>query len=159
MTTLQWILIGAGTLLAFGLTARQVSAEESPVDEPSTTPPASFPPGLIAFAQAIATAEGFWTPGTIPNRAHNPGDLKLGGSTLGEGITVYDDDDQGWAALYGQLDRIARNRSRYYEPSMTIAQMSRVWVGDAPGAANWARNVADALGVSVDVPISNWLIG
>ena len=156
-----WLIaLGAGVILLALPKRLDEATEDHPTDDPPATPIPTFPPELIAFAQAIASAEGFWSQGTIPNRAHNPGDLKLSGyPSIGNGISVFDDDDQGWAALYNQLLRIAQYRSSHYEPTMTIAQMARVWVGDSEGAKHWGNNVADSLGANLTDPIGNWLRG
>lgn len=112
--------------------------------------------GAAAFAQAIAKAEGFSVPGSIPQTRNNPGNLKLSGSS----ITTFQTAADGWNALYKQLGLIVNGRSPYYNLSMTIAQMGNVWAptGDnnVPGA--WARNVAAALGVPVSTPLYQVLL-
>jgi hypothetical protein len=61
------------------------------------------------LAEAIAFAEGFGKPGSVPTLANNPGDLKAGdvghGTTSG-GITVFGSPSEGWAALLGQVDKM-----------------------------------------------------
>lgn len=147
-----WIFLAAGGVaLGLILWKRQ--------DEPttSTTAAPSPSPRMRSFGEAIARAEGFFVRGSVPDRANNPGDLKLGGTTI-NGITVYPSAAEGWAALYRQLGLIATGRSKYYKPTMTIRQMGDVW---APGSENapgiWAANVAKLLGVSVDTPVNQWL--
>lgn len=99
------------------------------------------------FAQAVAHAEGFGVPKTIPTLAHNPGDLVcpwLKGPKLGvEGIHVFEDDATGWAALEHQLALIANGHSHVYLSNMTIAQMSVLWTRTESQA--WADNVVDWL--------------
>lgn len=113
------------------------------------------------LAQAIAHAEGFGVPLSIPTRAHNPGDLVLGDKghgTLGpEGITIFQDDATGWAALEHELSLIQTRRSHVYTPSMTIAQMAEHWTKTQQ--QEWATNVCDWLRqhgrtVSPDTPLS-----
>lgn len=99
------------------------------------------------LAKAIAHAEGFGMPNAIPTLAHNPGDLVLGDKghgTLGsEGITVFQDNATGWAALEHQLSMIRLGQSHVYVNSMTIQQMADKWTATQPQA--WAHNVADYL--------------
>jgi hypothetical protein len=107
------------------------------------------------IAKAIAKAEGFYVQGSISQRAHNPGDLELG--DIGYGTislkTIYPSDGQGWNALYRQVERfLGILPSSMYNSNMSIAEIASHYVGDS-GASDWARNVADALGVDVDTPI------
>lgn len=126
------------------LVARRASASGRP-DPPSAA--------IGAFANAIARAEGYGSAGTIPTRANNPGDLVLGGPSIGAGITVFDTIEDGWNALYDQLAAIRDRRSGNFWPEMTIAQMGQTWAG----ASSWASNVAAALGVSTSTPIGSLL--
>lgn len=111
------------------------------------------------FAQAIANAEGFFRPGSIPQRANNPGDLKVSGwtgPTLGaEGIPCFDSPDEGWSRLYRQLQLIVDGRSHVYSLSMTIDQMGAKWTDTQP--SSWASNVAAFLGVPTSTPLSQVL--
>lgn len=114
--------------------------------------PITYPQGIKDFAQAVARAEGFYTPGSIPARAHNPGDLKLPNTpTIGGGITVFADDAAGWTALYKQLYRVLTNQSTRYNLDMSIADMAHTWT--ATQADAWARNVATFLGVGSDTKL------
>lgn len=104
------------------------------------------------FAEAVARAEGWYAtgPGT-PNRgqrANNPGNIMSPEWTLVQYATPED----GWAALYRQIDLALTGRSRYYKPTMSIWQMAETYVGHA-GWEDWARNVARFLGVTVHTPI------
>lgn len=115
--------------------------------------PVSYPAGIKSFAQAVARAEGFYVPGSVPQRAHNPGDLKVPGWTgdsLG-GISVFANDAAGWDALYRQLYRILTNQSSYYTLDMSILDMARTWTATQQTA--WAGNVANFLGVSTDAKL------
>lgn len=131
--------------------------DESGVDMGSAAPGYSI--RVQALARAIATAEGFFVPGSIPARAHNPGNLVIPGwtgPTLGaERISVFDSDDEGWSRLYRQIGLIVSGQSRVYTLDMTIAQMGNAWApgGNAniPGA--WATNVARVLGVPVSTTL------
>jgi hypothetical protein len=105
------------------------------------------------FAQAIAKAEGFGIPSAIPTRANNPGDLKLPGASPlpGTSITMFATVAEGWQALERQLMLIATGQSAFYRPTMTIAEMAKVWTATEQDA--WARNVAASLGVSTNTQI------
>jgi len=116
--------------------------------------PVVYPEAIKQLAQAIARAEGFAVPGSIPQQAHNPGDLKVPGwtgPTLGSGITVFADDDEGWNALYRQLYLILTGRSSVYNLDMTITDMAHAWT--ATQADAWAHNVASVLGVTPSAPL------
>jgi len=121
--------------------------------------PSDYPEGVKDTARAIARAEGFYVPDSIPQRAHNPGNLKLGGQTLGNtGITVFDNDDAGWAALYRQLALIVSGSSAIYTLDTTIRAMGQKWTATANEQLAWSTNVASALGVDVDAPLSQVLL-
>lgn len=116
--------------------------------------PTTYPDGIKRMAQAIARAEGFYVAGSVPARAHNPGDLKMinwTGPTLGEGISVFQSDDAGWNALYRQLYLILTGDSRVYNLDMTIAEMGQKWT--VTQQIPWSNNVANALGVPVTSPL------
>jgi hypothetical protein len=105
------------------------------------------------FCRAIAREEGFYVPNSVPNRAHNPGDLTDDGD-LGYGvvqtqgphgakITIYADESDGWAALEKKVRRMLSGASHTYRLENTIMEVAIKWSGDPA----WARNVAAALGV------------
>lgn len=121
--------------------------------------PTDYPDGLKETARAIARAEGFYVPDSIPQRAHNPGNLNVGAPTLpGTAITVFGDDDAGWAALYKQLARIIEGNSAHYTLDTTIRDMGKKWTATANEQLAWSTNVASALGVSLDAPLSQVLL-
>lgn len=137
------------------------------------TPPIPNPPGapddrIERIMQAIARAEGFFVEGSVPYRANNPGDLKLGdkGHGLINGITVFDSDEEGWAALRNQVTIIVEGRSPVYNEwarelgkrnssELTIAEIAQKYT--ATEQDHWARNVASALGMSVNDPLGGFL--
>jgi hypothetical protein len=100
--------------------------------------------GVRDLARAIANAEGWGLPGTIPTRANNPGDLVLpnwNGPVLGaERIAVFSSEQEGWLRLYHQLQLIASGRSKVYTLGMTIREMGARWTATQPN--EWALNVA-----------------
>lgn len=127
----------------------------------SATAGASPSPQCLAIAQAIAAAEGFGIPGTVPTRANNPGDLCLGDlgngvitSSGGEQITVFPDAATGWSYLYNQVNLMINNQSSNYNTSMTWAQIGAKYAG--PNTP-WGANVAAQLGVDVNSTLGSYL--
>lgn len=98
------------------------------------------PGGLVsALADAIATAEGFYVAGSIPQRKNNPGNITSGGV-----IQTFATVDDGWNALYAQISAMLNNTSQWYNSSMSLAQIGAIY---ANGDPNWAINVSRKLGV------------
>ena len=91
-------------------------------------------PKVIAFAQAIAKAEGFGVAGALPTRCHNPGDLEVGDVGYGtdEDKTIFSEDQDGWMALEHQCDLMLTGNSHLYKPSMNILQVAdcSTWCAD-----------------------------
>lgn len=115
--------------------------------------------GLVTWrvrnlARAIAFAEGFHNPNTIPAKRNNPGDIKSGGV-----IATFATAAEGWEALERQLMAIVNGTSRFYNTKMTIAEMGAVWAPASDGntAGAWAKNVAAQLGTSVNTRIEQVL--
>ncbi len=103
------------------------------------------------IARAIARAEGYFVPGSLPNRLNNPGSLK--DPNTGK-LRAFPTIEEGWAALKHQVARMLEGTSAFYKPSMTIAQIAAIYTGgDKPDA--WARIVASELGVSPDTPLKD----
>ena len=107
------------------------------------------------IAQAIAYAEGFHVPGSVPNRLNNPGDLTvdLTGKGIGkEGMYIrYATAADGWEALEKQV-RLMFGGSRIYHAGMSLFDVSRRYTTTEQDA--WARNVASHLNVSVNTKLS-----
>lgn len=112
-------------------------------------------PKAIDLAEAIATAEGFYVPNSLPARCHNPGDLELGnvgGGTV-NGKTVFPDDSAGWMALQHQCDLMLTGHSHVYKLTDNILEVAFKYTGgDNPTA--WAMTVAQKLGVSQNTKLS-----
>jgi hypothetical protein len=110
------------------------------------------------IAEAFAKAEGFGTPGALPTRAHNPGDLELG--DIGNGVinskTVFASDQDGWNALYKQVQLMLSGGSAYYSPSDSWRSVANTWTG-ADNANAWANIVAQHLGVNPDSAMQEYL--
>jgi len=76
---------------------------------------------MSKLARVMAQEEGFYVAGSVPNRDHNPLDLRHSpnSSHAGEGsndIGIIDNDADGWADAEEQLQRYAAR-------GMTLAQM------------------------------------
>jgi hypothetical protein len=105
------------------------------------------------FSEAIARAEGFYVPDSVPARARNPGDLTddgdVGNGVIqtagpnGAAITIYASDADGWAALHKKVRRMLDGASHTYTPDLTIMEVGLKYSGD--GA--WGLNVAKQLGI------------
>lgn len=111
-----------------------------------------------AIAQALAKAEGFYVPGSIPQRAHNPGDLKLGDVGNGDisGKTIFLTDEDGWNALYHQINLMVSGESEFYDPSMSWRDIANTWVGTTD-ANNWMLNVTNSLKVLPDSTLGDYV--
>jgi hypothetical protein len=79
---------------------------------------------------------------------NNPGDIEDSNGNL----IVYASIEDGWNALYHQVS-LFFSGSHIYNPTMTISQVAQKYVGTADWP-NWARNVANGLGVSVDTQLN-----
>ena len=76
---------------------------------------------MSKLAEAIAHEEGFYVPGSVPNRDNNPGDLRHSPHSFHNpgdpnGIGQIDTPEDGWADLERQLSMYARR-------GMTVEQM------------------------------------
>lgn len=112
-------------------------------------------PQVSRIAIAIATAEGFFTSGSRPQRNNNPGDMTqdLIGRAVGTDgpFVVYATPADGWANLYAQINKWLAGTSQNADASSTITEISQFYTAD--NQSSWALNVANSLGVSVDTPI------
>ena len=106
------------------------------------------------LATAISHAEGFGIRGTIPNRYHNPGDLRArpesppltGQVRIGKaGHIVFKDDEAGKAALRACILQMIDGRSRHFRSDMTLNQVARVY---AENWRPWVKIVSRELGVT-----------
>ena len=118
----------------------------------------SIPPGGVSdivkrFSEAIATAEGFFIDGSLSQKNNNPGDIMHRGQ-----FVVYSSIAEGWEALYAQVYEMFYGGSLYYNSGMTISQVAYYYADgghDPAGAANWAHNVANYLGVTTDTTLDS----
>lgn len=125
----------------------------------SLDPPSGYSEKVMAFARAIAKAEGYGIANAIPTRLNNPGDLKISAvPSIGadaSGHLRFATAEDGWRALYRQVQLIVDGRSRVYTLDMTIAQMGERY---AEGSWNWTRNVTDALAVRPETRLREVLL-
>jgi hypothetical protein len=105
----------------------------------------SSEPVVNRLADAIATAEGYWSPSSLPNRLNNPGDLKDSSGNL----IHFDTPEDGWAALRKQVRMMLTGTSKIYRPDMTIRQVAQLYTG-GDNAEGWAQTVASQFGVDPD---------
>lgn len=68
---------------------------------------------MTRLAHLIAQEEGFYVPGSLPNRNHNPGDLRHSPHSshtpdAPDAVGTIDSDVDGWADLERQLDLDAK---------------------------------------------------
>lgn len=112
------------------------------------------------FSEAIAKAEGFYVPDSVPARAHNPGDLTDDGDIglgviqtsgpQGAKITIYATDEDGWNALRRKVRRMLSGRSEVYPTHLTVMEVALKYAGDA----KWGFNVAKSLGVDTRMTLA-----
>lgn len=113
---------------------------------------------ISRLAYAIAHAEGFFIPLSIPARCNNPGDLEKGDIGLGteRNKTIFKNPSTGWLALELQIEYMLNGKSRIYAITDTIEQVAAKWTGN-DNAAFWAWNVATTLGIKTTDPLSTLL--
>jgi hypothetical protein len=155
-----FVIVGLVALAAFVLYEQSNGASSSGTSGDDTT---GTSPSLTVelLAKGIATAEGFYVPGSRPARDHNPGDLTadlIGKSTGMDGaFVVYATDDDGWQNLYAQIELWLSGGSAHATGDSSIADISQFYTtpGDSGNdQTNWANTVAATAGVSTDTPIS-----
>lgn len=113
------------------------------------------PTKVEALAHAIARAEGFYVKGSLPNRLHNPGDIRLlpGQHIAGQvgldkhNYVIFKNDGEGFAALCNLLNHIAEDSSNRYSVHMTFAAFARKYVG-GPDWSVWLKIICKKLAVS-----------
>jgi hypothetical protein len=115
-------------------------------------------PGFLAFAEAIAFAEGFYADGAnIPKARNNPGDLKWGTTEITTFASVAD----GWAALYAELHKVM-NGTAYIPASATIREFAAIYTATEQDA--WTGNVVAYLrghgygNVTAETPVAAFLL-
>lgn len=114
---------------------------------------------IDSFSNGIALAEGYFVSGSRAQRNNNPGNLTLDltGKSIGKDgmFVIYATAADGWEALHKQVELILTNASRIYNSSMTIRQIAEKYTTTDQLA--WANNVASAIGIDIDTPVSTLL--
>jgi hypothetical protein len=116
-------------------------------------------PKVVLLAHAIAQAEGYNVPHSIPNRCFNPGDLK-GTHFPGQvgvcrgGHARFRNAAAGWAALYHQIEKIQDGTSTKYTPRATFRQVAKTY---AQNYRPWLKIVTKALQVDDDDEVGAFL--
>jgi hypothetical protein len=157
MKILTLFFIAVGVALASVLTSGRAADDGLPDDPAAVSAPLTpLSSAVQRLAVAIAAAEGFSVPGSVPNRNHNPGDLRV--DTTGKGIGKdelgfirYANDSDGWEALHVQVELMLTDRSHIYTSNMTITETSTHYTTTAQAA--WASIVAQQLGVSTSTKL------
>jgi hypothetical protein len=113
-------------------------------------------------ATAIARTEGFYVKGTIPNRLHNPGDIKSrhrdaypGQTGLYHGYVVFKNDKAGWRVLENQITAIVDGESTKYTQEMTFAQIAKVYAT----SPQWPKTFCKILQISPDETFKQFMEG
>jgi hypothetical protein len=110
-------------------------------------------------ATAIARTEGFFKKGTLPNRLHNPGDIKSlrrdaypGQTGLYHGYVVFRNDRAGWRVLENQIIAVVTDESKEYKRSMTFGQIAKVYAA----SPQWPKTFCKILRVSPDMTFNEY---
>lgn len=120
------------------------------------------------MAAAIAKAEGFPVSGSLPNRCHNPGDMKLGDRGWGveQDKTIFlkadfgaplDDKSDGASALRRQCLAMLSGASHDYSPNDTLLTVAYRWTG-RDNALAWAQIVGQALGINSNTTLRRYVL-
>ena len=134
MKTLKWFLIAKllGLLLVGTCWAQQTELDKK----------------VARLAHAIAATEGFNVKGSLPNRLHNPGDIRSrlkhayeGQIGLYHGYVVFRGDQFGWQALYAQIRKVLDDDSAFYNREMTFAQIAKVYAA----SSQWPKTLCKIL--------------
>jgi hypothetical protein len=129
-----------------------------------TSDPSSWPSGdrIWDIARAIAYAEGYNLPSSVPFRLNDPGDISdwasiYGSEThSGSNVTTFPDAETGWNKLYDKLQNIATGASSAYNARWTWTRIAQTWAGDWQA---WLNNVTAHLGVSPDSSFADYVNG
>jgi hypothetical protein len=111
---------------------------------------------LFNLASAIATAEGFFITGSLPQRNNNPGDLRnapwLQHPVIVDGFWQAGSRESGIAGLYHQIALgIARGQS--------LRQLISIWAPPSENNTdNYIKETARRVGITnVDTPLADYL--
>ena len=110
------------------------------------------------IAEAIATMEGYYKPGTPAKRNRNPGNLRTWGAMpTHNGLVVFPSEDAGFEALEHQIRKNIRRGLSFYE---FFAGRPGYYPGYAPACdgndpVGYAEFVAKRVGVKADTVIAD----
>ena len=111
---------------------------------------------ISLLASAIASGEGVFVNGSLPQRNNNPGDLRaapwLKHPVIAHGFWVAGSMAEGIAGLYHQ---IALDIARGW----TLRQLITAWAPESDGnnTTNYIAETARRTGLDTDVPLYNYL--
>jgi hypothetical protein len=159
---LAFIVIGLIALGGYVLYSQSGAADSSSVDTGDDVNGTNPTTAVMLLGKGIATAEGFYFPGSRPARNHNPGDMTadlIGKSTGMDGaFVVYANDADGWQNLYAQIEKWYSGASAHAGADSSIADISQFYTtpGDSGNdQTNWAATVSSVTGSDPDAPISD----
>ena len=157
---MELLIIAAFAFTVYLIFTRSASAQSDTINDLGGYVDTSSDSLAVKLAQAIATAEGFYVPGSRPARNHNPGDMTadLIGRSIGMdgNFVVYANDNDGWMNLYAQVNAWLNGTSRYHSAYSTIADLAGLGSETGYTATEqdaWAKNVANYFGVDINTPI------
>jgi hypothetical protein len=103
------------------------------------------------LACAMARTEGWMVSGSLPNRLHNPGDIRSrlknaypGQIGLYHGYVIFRNDRAGWRVLEDQIIAIVTGESKRYVQGMTFAQIAKVYAA----SPQWPKTFCKILHIS-----------
>lgn len=115
-------------------------------------------PDLVnRLAEAIATYEGFYKPGSLAKRNRNPGNIRAWGSLpVHRGFAIFPSEDAGFEALQAQIRKNIKRGLTLYE---FFGGKPGVYYGYAPDSdgnhsRKYAQFVAKRVGIAPDVVIA-----
>jgi len=168
VSAILFILAGAGIIavLVYGFVLSRREAGPPPLAPEQAAP--LFELKVDELARAIATAEGFFVPGSLPNRANNPGSLGPMDTSpkfpvvnaRGSQVSMLPNVELGWEFLKKKIRRMLRGESRVFSLDDTFWDLGFKYVGGSQfpeDAKNWTRNVTRRLGVDPDLTLREWL--
>ncbi len=113
------------------------------------------------LAKTIAKQEGFYVKGSLAKRNNNHGNLVYVGqknAVLGEkGFAKFMTEEDGWNALYSQLNYIWDGKSKYYTTDMNISEFVDVWASTSPlnERKAYANAIANEFNTSINTKLKD----
>ena len=120
---------------------------------------AQWSPTVVHFGQAIARTEGFYVKGSLPNRLHNPGDIRTsrrdaydGQTGVYHGYAVFKNDRAGFQALYELIQRVIDGNSEHYSQEMTMLQFAKNYAA----SPQWPKTLCKILKIAPTVTFESY---